>query len=505
MELNLIFRKFLLRLNLVRRKDSCNDGLKIFKKGKSVSFIILFILFLAIFFYILLFNKRRIKIPKIKHVYLITIDTLRADHLSCYGYPVKTTPFIDSLAKDGILFKNAFSQSATTCPSHASIMTGLYPSEHRVLANGYILEDSYTTLAEILKKDGFKTFAFTSTDRHFLASHINQGFEFYDEPPDTVKTYGYKYRPARLTINKAIMHLDGSIHPDDKLFVWIHLFDPHLPYYPPKKYRNYVKKQLNKTFLRDFIERAKVNLEIFNNSFDNFYEHILGYDSEIRYVDDELKRFFKIMKKRGFFKDSLIIITADHGEGLGQHNWLQHAKQIYQEEIHVPLIFYFSDTKIKGKVFSEYVENFDIFSTVLDFLNIKLDKKLGKSISSVSLKDLIFFNKKVKKPVFVERQFYKERDGVEKAPLWKVEYEKGVRVALIKDGFKYIYASEYPDEFYNLEQDGFELNNILSQKEKYSFKFKKLIMRKLSRFKNKKIRKVSEKIFRKLRGLGYVE
>ncbi len=473
-----------------------------FKNKKN--FLIVFILLVILLFFRCL-NRKEVNIPEIKHVYLITIDTLRADHLSCYGYPVKTTPFIDFLAKNGVLFKNAFSQSATTCPSHASIMTGLYPSEHRVLANGYILEDSYTTLAEILKKAGFKTFAFTSTDRHFLASHIDQGFKFYDEPPDTVKTYGYKYRPARLTINKAIMYLNNSIRPEDRLFVWIHLFDPHLPYHPPQKYIEYVKRQLNKASLKDFVKRANVNLEIFQNSFDNFYEHILSYDSEIRYVDEELKRFFKIMKKRGFFKDSLIIITADHGEGLGQHNWLQHAKQIYQEEIHVPLIFYFSDIRMKRKVFSEYVENFDIFSSVLDFLNINIDKKLKKAISSVSLKNLVLFNKKINKPVFVERQFYKKREENKQAPLWKIEYERGIRVALIKEGFKYIYASDYPDEFYNLKRDSFELNNILFQRKEYSLRFKKLIMRKLSKFKNKRIKKVDKDVFRKLRSLGYVE
>jgi len=117
-------------------------------------FIILAILILFIFLlFIFFFKEEKIRID---HIFLITIDTLRADHLSCYGYPRKTSSFLDSLAEKGVLFEKAISQSATTCPSHASIFTGLYPFQHRVLSNAYVLDDSYTTLAEILREKGLK-------------------------------------------------------------------------------------------------------------------------------------------------------------------------------------------------------------------------------------------------------------------------------------------------------------------------------------------------------------
>ncbi len=117
-------------------------------RKKMLLFFLFILLSITVFF--CFFRKNN----DIDHIFLVTIDTLRADHLGSYGYPMNTTPFIDSIAKKGILFEKAFSQSATTLPSHASIFTGLYPAEHKVIANGYVLDDSYVTLPEILKKKG---------------------------------------------------------------------------------------------------------------------------------------------------------------------------------------------------------------------------------------------------------------------------------------------------------------------------------------------------------------
>jgi len=464
------------------------------------SFFLIVAIGISLFILLSVFYKKK---NKIKHIFLITIDTLRADHLSCYGYPVKTTPFIDSMAKKGVIFKNAFSASATTCPSHASIMTGLYPSQHRVIANGYILDDSYTTLADVLKENGFKTAAFTSTDRHFLASNINQGFEMYEEPLNTVETYGYKYRPARLTVNNAILCLD-NINSKNKLFMWIHLFDPHWPYHPPQKYKNIIRKQLKKKDLKKFIKEADVNLEIFDNSFDKFYERILNYDSEIRYVDEELKRFFGYIKSKGLYKNSLIIITGDHGEALGQHNWLQHATQIYQEEIHVPLIFHFGGIRRKiVKVIDDPVENFDIFSTILDLLKIRSFKR---KVSSISLRKIIFESKKVREYVFTERQFYRKRKIYKKKlPFWEKVWEKGIKMSIQNEHFKYIYRSAFKDEFFNLEEDPYELKNIKDYNEKIALKYKRKILKILSNFKKTKARKVNKEIIKRLKSLGYVE
>lgn len=462
-----------------------------------------------------IFHKKDEK--KFSHIFLIIVDTLRADHLGCYDYIRNTSPFIDSLAKKGVLFERAYSQSASTCPSHASIFTGLYPLQHRVLANHYVLDDSYTTIAEVLRNDGYKTAAFTSTDRHFHKSNINQGFEFYEQPIDTEKTYGFKYRPASLTINNAIIWLD-NFNPKNKLFLWIHVFDPHFPYHPPGKFYKEINNNIEKERFLEYIERFHINTEAFSrrilnpnyehlNNKEKMYEFITSYDAEIRYADDELKRFYNFVERKGLNKNSLWILTSDHGEGLGQHNWLGHAAMIYQEEIHVPLIFY-SEQRFNPKRIKGVVENFDIFSTILDVLNIKIDKKLRKEVKSTSLlKNIRNTQESLNKNyAFSER----ERSTIENniIKIWD-EREK---YSIQDEYFKYIYRSGFEDEFYNLKEDPFEQNNLINSRtveyneEKKEIKKKLLrILDELKEYKNLKTKIVDKKTIEKLKSLGYVK
>lgn len=302
------------------------------------------LIFLIIFFAsasLLIFSCKKTSGKKLKldRIYLIIIDTLRADHLGCYGYPRNTSPFIDSLAKEGILFEKAYSQSSSTCPSHASIFTGLYPFQHRVLANGYVLDDSYTTLAEILRDNGFKTAAFASTDRHFRVTNINQGFDFYEDPVGTMELLGRVYRSARLTKKNASIWLN-NFDTNQKLFLWLHFFDPHIPYRPPKIHIQEIKESLNRQDFLRYMKNIPTDMEVFENKIYKMYRKIIRYDAEIRYVDEELKHFFSFIDHKGLNKNALWIITSDHGEGLGQHKWYIHGKLLYQEQIHVPLIFY---------------------------------------------------------------------------------------------------------------------------------------------------------------------
>lgn len=479
---------------------------------KALSITLIPVLFISSCF--IFYKKDEIKID---HIFLITVDTLRADHLGCYGYIRNTSPFIDSLAENGVLFTRAYSQSASTCPSHASIFTGFYPLQHRVLANHFILDNSYTTLAEILKKNGYKTSAFTSTDRHFHESNINQGFEFYEEPVDTKKTYGFKYRPARLTINNAIVWLD-NFNPKNKLFLWIHVFDPHFPYHPPEKYYKEIDNNLKNEMFLKYLEMFHINIEAFSrkilnpnyehlNNRKKMYEYITNYDAEIRYADEELKRFYNFAERKGLNKNSLWILTSDHGEGLGQHNWLGHSAMIYQEEIHVPLIF-FSEQKFKSKRIEDVIENFDIFSTVLDILKIKLDEKLKKEVKSISLLKKIWSTQENldKNFAFSERERRTRENDVIKV------WDEKEKYSIQDENFKYIYRSDFEDEFYNLKEDPLEQNNLINSstdkyiEEKKTMKEKLLrILNKLKKHRNLKTKIVDKETIEKLKSLGYIK
>lgn len=475
---------------------------------KKLFFILLILILFIFLLFIFFFKEEKIRID---HVFLITIDTLRADHLSCYGYPRKTSPFLDSLAKKGVFFEKAIAQSATTCPSHASILTGLYPFQHRVLSNVYVLDDSYTTLAEILREKGIRTAAFTSTGIHFQSSNLDQGFEFYEEPRNTKKTYGSKYRRAELTINNAIIWL-YNFNPKEKLFLWIHLFDPHLPYRPPRKYYTMINKQMMKKDFLEYLQKYNFNLEIFNNDPDRMYRYITSYDAEIKYVDEELKRFNNALKNMGLNKNSLWIITSDHGEGLGQHNWLKHGKLLYQEEIHIPLIFYFSGSKIKPVRIKEVVENSDIFSTVLEIFKVKKDKKKQKDVKSISLWT------KIKKPAsslqrkfaFSERRHYTEREKIKKNyRIWEKAWEEGNKYSIQNNYLKYIFRTKLEDELYHMRDDPYELSNLIKSsrfaEEKTKLKDKLLgIISESTKYKNLKLQEKSRKIIEELKSLGYV-
>lgn len=445
---------------------------------------------------------------KIDNIFLITIDTLRADHLGCYGYARNTSPFIDSLSKKGIQFRRAYSQSSTTCPSHASIFTGMYLSQHRVLANGYVLDDSFVTLAEVLKNNGFKTVAFTSTDQHFLHSNINQGFEFYEEPEDTHRTYGFKYRQANLTLKNAIVWL-YNFDIKEKLFMWIHIFDPHLPYNPPKEFYELMDNELNQKKFLKFVEKYQINLEVFDNSTEKMYEDITNYDAEIRYVDEEIKEFFNFIEEKGLNEKTLWIITSDHGEALGQHYWFQHGKTLYQDSIHVPLIFFFTEGIFPSIKINKIAEVSSIFKTILDILDIELNKKLEEEILMASL-----FDKKEKKFhstgefSFSERRAYEKNSFAEDTPLWIKNFEEGEKYSVQNEKFKLIYNTVLGEELFDLHEDPFETNNLAGMK--FNAEHQELMgiifrfIKRFEKYKNRKGRKVDQETIKRLKSLGYI-
>jgi choline-sulfatase len=450
--------------------------------------------------------------PTGQYVFLITIDTLRADHLGCYGYPRNTSPFIDSLARRGVLFEKAISQSASTCPSHASIFTGLYPSQHRVLANGFVLDDSTTTLAEILQKQGFITAAFTSTDRHFYRSHLHKGFTFYDEPQDTDLTYNLHYRPAAQTIGDVALWLANFDRRKD-LFLWIHLFDPHAPFRRPKSiYRLLDVKEQRESF-RKYLEKFRVNLEIFQNNPQQFYEYITDYDAEIRYVDLELRRLFRLIDSKGMLEKSLWIITADHGESLGQHNWLRHGTFLYQEDIHVPLIFFNcgAAAPLPRRV-DDVVENFDIFPTLLDLLKITPDQKVKQGMPAVSLlPQLLGDRQAVRKDfAFSERQHYITRPSFAPGtPFWRIPWEDGEKYVIQNQCWKYTYRTRLEDELYDLETDPQESINLISRSQAvpaypWLFDKTKRLLRQFQEYFQKKVRLADKNTLKRLESMGYL-
>ena len=345
-------------------------------------------------------------------VFLITIDTLRSDHVGCYGYQWIQTPTIDQLAKQGIRFAQAFTPSPITNTSHASILTGLLPSSHGVSDFGVPLTADHSTLAELLEKRGYQTAAFIGSiilDSKTLAPGLDRGFEFYDNFPEKTETksrWGRLERRGMDVVQRAETWLDG--HRTGPHFVWVHLYDPHDPYEPPPPYS----------------ERYKDHL----------------YDGEIAFADSALGRFLNYLKEQHWYEGALIIVVGDHGEGLGEHGEDTHGIFLYDSTTHVPLIVKLPNEQEADKVVEEQARTTDILPTILELLGIPAPE----SLDGTSLKSALLGTEAPSRTVLGETD-YPLRFGW--APLRSVR----------KDAFKFIEAPR--PELYDLRSDPGEIRN----------------------------------------------
>jgi len=345
-------------------------------------------------------------------VYLVTIDTLRADHVHCYGYERVQTPTLDGLAKDGIRFAQAFTPSPITNTSHTTILTGLLPSSHGVTDFAVPLAATHPTWAELLKKKGYHTAAFIGAiilDSKSLAPGLDRGFDFYDnfpEHPLTKSRFGRVERRGMDVVQHAEKWMNA--HPAGQHFVWVHLYDPHDPYEPPPPYSQTYKDHL--------------------------------YDGEIAYADSALANFLAYLKKLGRYENSVIVVVGDHGEGLGEHHEDTHGIFLYDSTTHVPLIVKLPSRSNAAKVVDAQVRTTDILPTVLDLLHASVPVKLDGE----SLKPYFGGAEFASRTAFGETD-YPLRFGW--APLRSVRAE----------GFKFIEAPK--PELYDLQKDPGELKN----------------------------------------------
>jgi len=273
---------------------------------------------------------------------LITIDTLRADHLGSYGYAGVRTPVLDALAREGVRFSNAFSPVPLTLPAHCSILTGTYPTFHGVRDNsGFVLAPSQVTLAEVLKGAGYRTAAFVGAFVVDSKFGLGQGFDYYFDQFDLSRyenvSPGYIQRTGDEVVRETVRWLGlQRAKPGAPFFAWTHLYDPHDPYTPPEPY----------------LSRHRNN----------------PYDGEIEFTDANVGTLFDCLRRNGVYDDTLIVVAGDHGESLGEHGESKHGFFIYNATLHVPLIVKFPRGQNAGRVVGESVSLVDIFPTVLQIL-----------------------------------------------------------------------------------------------------------------------------------------
>lgn len=464
-------------------------------------------------------DKGEVEYNERTNIILISIDTLRKDHLPVYGYEWSKTPNIDILAEDSLVFENCFATSPWTLPSMASMLTSQYPSIHNSGLDKMVrINPSLITLQKILKENGYTTLSFNANCIMSKRLGYGENFAYYDVYHRKIR----EYIPNRIiSILDDIMRISGEYIPLgfrdttnwldkeilndlDKikkrpLFIWIHYLDPHNPYTPPEKYlpknREYLRDNLMK---RDYMTEELIDM-------------IWHYDGEIQYVDDSLGRVFDRFKEMEIYDNSLIILTADHGEEFKEHGGLIHGHTQYSELVKIPLIIHPpKNYDVERGYYSSYCSLIDIPPTVLAFLEIDGDFEFeGQNLFELITdeKDKSFENNRstptdnYKRPIFTEYIAYKFID-VSKEDTKSIYYGD---YHLLYD-FK---TDEY--ELYNIKEDLFEQNDISDDNPEIS---EELVAKLISWYKENiyELERIgppehinlSDEEVENLRGLGYI-
>jgi arylsulfatase A-like enzyme len=311
------------------------------------------------------------------NVILILIDTLRADHLPCYGYERNTAPNICKLAEEGFLFQNMFANSPSTKTSVASLFTSMLASQHKSIHNENVLSDAVTTIAEILAGHGYHTYAVNGNPVIKSIYNYNQGFESWtDAFVDQKNSAG----ATAAMMNRAVFQSLGSYQAP--FFLYLHYMDPHSPYWNRGKYSRF----FNEDYDGAVTGAPPYDVSYFESRPDELEQLIAFYDNDIRFVDHSIGELFDQLREAGLYQDSVIILLSDHGEMFLEHGYIEHSNGVYTEVIDVPLII--RPPNHEKKLVETPVQIIDILPTLLSMLRIEVDHRFtGRPIFSLTGSD----------------------------------------------------------------------------------------------------------------------
>ena len=392
-----------------------------------------------------------------KRVILITVDTLRADRLQCYGYRSIETPYIDGLAADGVLFQQAIAQVPLTLPSHCSILTGTYPYATGVRDQaGFRLKPEQETLAEIFERAGYDTGAFIGASVLNGNTGLSQGFDLYWD----LKSRGESERRGDRVMGEALTWIKGR--GQRRLFAWIHLFDPHAPYTPPEPHKSGYPGR--------------------------------PYDGEVAYVDELMGRLIEALKQNQLYEDSLIVFTSDHGESLGEHGEPSHGLFLYDVTLRIPLILKVPGSRWKSTIIPQQVRGIDIAPTILQLVSLKAKSRM----QGRGLRNLIA-GKWNQPELVAHSETYYPYYHFQWSPLFSLRTTK----------FKYIDAPR--PELFDLEADPEEKRNIVQENGSMAASLEGRLEREYHRFSSRdgqgqapEPEAIDPERMERLRSLGYV-
>jgi arylsulfatase len=311
-------------------------------------------------------QQRSASEPTRPNLLLIVVDTLRADHLGCYGHEQATSPAIDALAGEGIRFERAYSSAPWTKPSVGSIMTGLHPSHHAVDRMLRVLPESAQTIADRLRENGYRTGGVISHSLLGKQYGFDQGFETYDE--SNARGHGYISTPN--VTERALALMDELASSGEPFFLFVHFFDPHDTYRPHDGV-DFAAAKVGRVRAGFSSPRLRVMDPPPNREEVGLLQDV--YDEEIWFTDRGIERLLNELRRLRLIDQTLVVLTADHGEEFLERGWLGHGSSLYEELLHVPLIMRLPGGRQAGTVRKDPVSLVGVAATIFDVLGIEVD------------------------------------------------------------------------------------------------------------------------------------
>ncbi len=392
------------------------------------------------------------------NVMLITLDTTRADRLPAYGYNGIRAPNLDRLAAESYLFEDAIAHVPLTLPSHASMMTGRLPIAHGVRDNsGFFVDQKEITLAEILKKAAYATSAFVSAFVLESRWQLNQGFDFYYDNFNLGQFHDIVAREIQRRAGETEIEIEHWLeeNKDKKFFTWVHFYDPHDPYDPPEPYRT------------EYAQRP--------------------YDGEIAYVDEVIGKLMAKLEALQLKERTIVILTGDHGEGLGEHGEPSHGMFVYNTTQHVPMMIFLPNAG-SGRI-SGPVGHIDLAPTVLELLGLEIIPQ----IQGASLVEKINGTEKIQRMAYSE-SLYAE-----------LHYGWSPLESITTDQYRYVRAPHA--ELYDRKADRGEIKNLIGEKASIGKVLDEKLSELLSKYSSANLagpQKMDPETEEKLRALGYI-
>jgi len=422
--------------------------------------------------------------PSSPHVVLVSLDTVRADHLGCYGYFRNTTPELDRFVDECVRFEKVESASNQTLPAHASMFSSRFPREHGAVSNEFKVKPAFPLISTVLSAEGYETVGVIAAHPLNPEFGLSRDFEFYDHIEGDGPEYDHTHKRTGDEVVKRVADAIRWRERERPLFLFVHFWDSHQPYHNTDETKDLFKRD---QALEEYMEKQGCNAFRINR-----------YDGSLRALDGWLADLIDLLRKKKILDHAFLIITSDHGEAMGEHNHEYHGMTLYEEETFVPLIIRLPGAEMAGMTVPQRVSNIDIAPTIYDFLGVAgPEGMVGRS-----LMPLIRKQPGEESDIYMARMWNEPRKDKNTREMFVPE-----TLAIVQGDWKLIWKLDGDNELFNLAEDPLELNNLVSQSPDKEKALLEMLMKHRDNIgpMPREAPKLSPQALKGLKALGYID